>query len=62
MPHKQVQRAKIILLSAKGLPSSEIVHRIGVSYPRLTCWRERFAPTGIGGAAPGQSARLAGED
>jgi transposase len=48
-PHKQVQRAKMIVLSAEGLPSSEIVRRVGVSYPTLTRWRERFVQAGIEG-------------
>lgn len=54
-PHKQVQRARIILMSADGVASAEIVRRVGVSYPTLTRWRARYAEAGIEGLRQGKT-------
>jgi len=54
-PRKQAQRAEMILLSADGVPTGEIVQRLRTTYPTLTRWRERFAETGIDGLRKGKT-------
>lgn len=54
-PRKQAQRAEMILLSADGVPSSEIVRRVRTTYPTLTRWRQRFAEDGVVGLLQGRS-------
>jgi transposase len=43
------QRARIVLLAADGLGTSEIVRRVGVSKPTVISWKRRYAAEGIGG-------------
>ena len=44
---KQKQRAKIILMSADGLPTSELMQKLKVSNPTLNLWRRRYKTEGI---------------
>lgn len=54
-PRKQAQRAEMILLTADGVPSSEIVRRVRTSYPTLTRWRNRFDEAGVEGLRKGKT-------
>jgi transposase len=46
-PHRQVQRAKALLLAADGVANSHIAQRIGVSVGTVRAWRARFAEDGL---------------
>ncbi|MEP7026327.1 MAG: helix-turn-helix domain-containing protein, partial [Actinomycetota bacterium] len=48
-PAGLAQRARIVLLAADGLGTSEIVRLIGVSKPTVIMWKRRYAAEGIGG-------------
>ena len=56
------QRARIVLLAADGVGTSEIVERVGVFKPTVIAWKKRYATEGIGGLAdrpkPGRPARV----
>lgn len=54
-PHKRVQRAEMILLTADGVASSEIVRRLRTTYPTLTRWRNRFRQAGVEGLRKGKT-------
>ena len=41
-PQSVALRARIVLLSADGLPNSRIAREVGVSRPTVILWRERF--------------------
>lgn len=49
IPQRDVQRAKVILLAADGLPNREIASRSGCSQPTVRLWRERFRRSGMAG-------------
>ena len=42
LPYRDVVRAKIILLSAKGLENQEIGERLDTPRPVVSKWRKRF--------------------
>jgi transposase len=46
-PAKVVERARIVLLAAEGLPADEIAERIGCSRPTVVTWRQRYERGGI---------------
>jgi len=46
-PLKQVQRARIVVLSAERLPVHEIARQTGVSRPSVWRWQRRFAEKGV---------------
>jgi transposase len=48
-PQKLARRARIILLSAIGVPTGQIVPQLGTSIPTLTRWRTRYQTDGIKG-------------
>jgi len=48
-PHKHVQRANIVLVSADRLPALEVARRAGVSRPSVWRWQQRFAEAGVAG-------------
>jgi transposase len=48
-PQKHVWRAEIILATADGLGTSEIMRRAGVSKPCVWRWQERFMREGVAG-------------
>src|SRR6476620_7503230 len=43
------QRARVVLLAANGVGTSEIVRRVGLSKPAVIGWKRRFAAEGIAG-------------
>jgi transposase len=48
-PQKHVWRARIILATADGCGTAEIMHRAGVSKPSVWRWQERFMAEGVDG-------------
>jgi len=44
---KQKQRARIILMSAEGRPTSELMQKLRLSNPTLNLWRRRYEEEGI---------------
>ncbi len=48
-PQKHVWRAEIVLLSADGLGTTEIMHRTGKAKTCVWRWQERFAEAGVDG-------------
>src|SRR5215208_1115351 len=48
-PHKHVWRAEIVLLSADGVGTNEIMRRTGKSKTCLWRWQERFMQEGVDG-------------
>ena len=49
MPHSHVRRAKIVLMSDKGLTNQEIGRKIGLSGASVGKWRRRFCEQGLMG-------------
>src|SRR5215216_6390701 len=43
------QRARVVLLAAEGVGTSEIVRRVGLSKPAVIGWKRRYAAEGIAG-------------
>ena len=43
------QRARVVLLAADGVGTSEIVRRVGLSKPAVIGWKRRFAAEGVAG-------------
>jgi transposase len=50
-PARMVERARIVLLAADGVPGLEIAERVGCSEPTVIRWRSRFAEHGLAGLA-----------
>ena len=48
-PQKHVWRARIILATAEGCGTAEIMRRTGVSKPSVWRWQERFMREGVAG-------------
>ena len=48
-PQKHVWRARIVLLTADGHGTAEVVRRSGKSKPTVWHWRERFMADGVAG-------------
>ena len=46
---RDVQRARIVLLSAQGLTGPEIADRVGCTEPTVVLWRRCFAEEGLAG-------------
>jgi transposase len=46
-PARVVERARIVLLAADGVPGLEIAERVGCSEPTVIRWRSRFAEDGL---------------
>jgi transposase len=46
-PHRQVQRAKALLLAADGVANSRIGQQIGVKAATVRAWRSRFSEEGL---------------
>ncbi|MFD0974897.1 helix-turn-helix domain-containing protein, partial [Plantactinospora endophytica] len=42
-----VQRARMVLLAAEGLPNAEIGRRVGVTRQTVIAWRARYEAGGI---------------
>jgi len=48
-PHREVVRAKIVLLAAEGLSDAEIARRLDCTDKTAAKWRRRFIAEGIAG-------------
>ncbi|CAN5762546.1 hypothetical protein BH18ACT15_BH18ACT15_15890 [soil metagenome] len=48
-PHREVQRAKLVLLAAAGRSNVEIGERLGMSREAVGRWRRRFCETRLEG-------------
>jgi len=48
-PAREVERARIVLLSAEGVPGKQIAARVGCAEPTVVMWRSRFAERGLAG-------------
>jgi transposase len=48
-PAREVERARIVLLSGQGLPGPAIAERVGCSEPTVVLWRRRYAERGLAG-------------
>jgi transposase len=46
---RDVQRARIVLLSTQGLTGPQIAERVGCTEPTVVLWRRRFAEEGLAG-------------
>ena len=46
-PHRQVQRAKALLLAADGVANTRIAEQVGVTAVTVRAWRNRFAEDGL---------------
>ncbi|MCA1679076.1 MAG: IS630 family transposase [Actinobacteria bacterium] len=46
-PHRQVQRARALLLAADGVANTQIAAAVGVSPATVKTWRERFEQEGL---------------
>ena len=46
-PHRQVQRAKALLLAADGVANTRIADEVGVTAVTVRAWRKRFAEEGL---------------
>jgi len=62
-PQKVALRASIVLLSADGVSTGEIMHRLGTTTPTISRWRERYESDGISGllkdrSRPGRKRRI----
>ena len=49
VPARDVERARIVLLAAQGLPAAVIAARVGCSRPTVVMWRQRYASQGLAG-------------
>lgn len=49
LPHRQVVRARVILLAADGVANQVIADATGTSKPSVLKWRSRFAAAGVDG-------------
>lgn len=49
LPVRQVQRAQIIQLAARGVESQDIAQTLGVSRPTVQLWRQRFLALRVAG-------------
>ena len=48
-PARDVQRARIVLLSTQGMTGPEVAERVGCTEPTVVLWRRRFAEEGLTG-------------
>src|SRR5665811_1283875 len=48
-PAREVERARIVLLAAEGVPGKAIAARVGCAEPTVVMWRSRFAERGLAG-------------
>jgi transposase len=46
-PHRDVQRARVLLMAADGFANTRIAREVGVSPATVAAWRERFAKEGL---------------
>src|SRR5215208_1952030 len=48
-PARKVERARIVLLSAQGVPGKQIAAMVGCAEPTVVTWRRRYAESGLAG-------------
>ena len=48
-PAREVERARIVLLAADGVPGKQIAALVGCAEPTVVMWRSRFAERGLTG-------------
>src|SRR3954452_19511393 len=48
-PARGVERARIVLLAAEGVPGKQIAARVGCAEPTVVTWRGRYAERGLVG-------------
>ena len=46
-PHRDVQRARVLLMAADGFANTRIASEVDVSAATVTAWRERFDEDGL---------------
>lgn len=46
-PHREVQRAKVLLMAGQGVANSQIAADVGVTPVTVRSWRARFASEGL---------------
>lgn len=46
-PAREMERARIVLLAAEGLPAETIAERVGCSRPTVVLWRQRYDRGGL---------------
>ncbi len=49
MPAREVERARIVLLAADGVPGKRIAATVGCAEPTVVTWRRRYAQAGLAG-------------
>ncbi len=64
LPHRQVFRARIVLMANEGVTSQDIAATLGVSRPTVQLWRQRFLALRVAGLEkdaprPGRKPRIA---
>jgi DNA-binding CsgD family transcriptional regulator len=61
-PHREVLRAKLVLMAAEGKTNTEIGEQLGMSRESVGRWRKRFCEEGLDGlkdkARPGRPRRF----
>src|SRR3954464_13533542 len=50
-PAREVERARIVLLAAAGVPGQQIAERVGCAEGTVVTWRGRYAERGLAGLA-----------
>src|SRR5918997_4133345 len=48
-PAREVERARIVLLAAEGVPGKQIAATVGCAEPTVVTWRRRYAASGLAG-------------
>src|SRR5687768_12108306 len=46
---REVERARIVLLAAEGMPGQQIAATVGCAEPTVVTWRRRYAASGLAG-------------
>src|SRR5437764_10780720 len=46
-PHRDVQRARVLLMASDGFANTRIAKEVGVSPAAVSNWRERFREDGL---------------
>ncbi len=49
LPHALVNRVRIVLMAADGMPNDTIAHKIGLSPQMVSKWRRRYVQQGLSG-------------
>src|ERR687898_1855649 len=48
-PAREVERARIVLLSSQGVTGKQIAAMVGCAEPTVVTWRRRYAESGLAG-------------